>query len=249
MENKIKFDNTDWIEHDTYYMNKHEQGTQKWFEAREKGMSQNTKYSLLTASNFGVAIGVNDWETPSDLAYRLITGKKKQFSQKSITAMKHGNDNEEFARQRYMKFGYKDSFSDDINYKPSHIPPQVITGGFCVPKWDVRIGYSPDGIVGDDGLIEIKSPQEVKDYMLNKRLSVEERVTPTYYAQMQGGMAIMGRKWCDFIVDIPHQNIHIVERVYFNKDYWDNKLYKGICEFLDNTLPQLEKLLQILNFN
>lgn len=63
---------------------------------------------------------------------------------------------------------------------------------------DRRFGYSTDGMP-DDGLIEIKCPiDSIKIATMWKTGDVSE-----YMHQMQGGMWITGRKWCDFIMFVP----------------------------------------------
>lgn len=62
-------------------------------------------------------------------------------------------------------------------------------------------GYSSDGLVDDDGLIEIKCPancQKIGTIWSNPESAVDE-----YIDQIQGGMWITGRKWCDFIMYCP----------------------------------------------
>jgi hypothetical protein len=64
---------------------------------------------------------------------------------------------------------------------------------------DDCFGYSTDGMVGDDGLIEIKCPIDSLKIMTMLRTGdVSE-----YMHQMQGGMWITGAKWCDFIMYVP----------------------------------------------
>lgn len=66
---------------------------------------------------------------------------------------------------------------------------------------DRAFGYSSDGQVGDDGLIEIKCPancQKIGDIWTNPEAAADE-----YIDQIQGGMWITGRKWCDFIMYCP----------------------------------------------
>jgi hypothetical protein len=64
--------------------------------------------------------------------------------------------------------------------------------GFVTEK---NIGYSPDGLVGKDGLIEIKSAKQ--------RIQFEriiDRIVPSeHIAQIQTGLLVTGRKWCDFV--------------------------------------------------
>lgn len=69
------------------------------------------------------------------------------------------------------------------------------------------VGYSPDGLVGDDGLIEIKSPfLEAR----HTRTVESGRCPEDYYAQVQGGLWVAGRQWCDFISYFPSISVEIV---------------------------------------
>lgn len=66
---------------------------------------------------------------------------------------------------------------------------------------DRAFGYSADGLVGDDGLIEIKCPancQKIGDIW-----SDPDNAAAEYIDQIQGGMWITGRQWCDFIMYCP----------------------------------------------
>lgn len=54
---------------------------------------------------------------------------------------------------------------------------------------------SPDGLVGDDGLIEIKCPNTATHI----DTLMDGKVPAKYFAQMQWQMACTGRKWCDFV--------------------------------------------------
>jgi putative phage-type endonuclease len=57
------------------------------------------------------------------------------------------------------------------------------------------LGYSPDGLVGDDGLIEIKAPR-AKTHL---RTILADEVPAHYMAQCQAGLLVTGRKWIDFV--------------------------------------------------
>jgi exodeoxyribonuclease (lambda-induced) len=64
---------------------------------------------------------------------------------------------------------------------------------------DRKFGYSTDGMPDDDGLVEIKCPiDSVKIAHIWRTGDVSE-----YMHQMQGGMWITGRRWCDFIMFVP----------------------------------------------
>ena len=72
--------------------------------------------------------------------------------------------------------------------------------GFVTADFDgAVIGYSPDGLVGDDGLIEIKSPRQ-KNHL---RSLLTDEVPSEYVPQVQTGLAVTGRAWCDFITYAP----------------------------------------------
>jgi len=58
-----------------------------------------------------------------------------------------------------------------------------------------RIGYSPDGLVGDDGLLEIKSPRQKK----HLATILADEVPAEHMAQIQTGLLVSGRKWLDFM--------------------------------------------------
>lgn len=64
---------------------------------------------------------------------------------------------------------------------------------FC--ELDDFTGCSPDGLVGDDGIIEIKSP---KDTIYLDRCITGE-IPQEYMIQMQFNMYVLDRKWCDFV--------------------------------------------------
>jgi hypothetical protein len=74
----------------------------------------------------------------------------------------------------------------------------VTEAGICKTDCDT-FGYSSDGLVDDDGLIEIKAPIDSEKILA--MLTTGD--TSEYDHQMQGGLWITGRKWCDFIMYVP----------------------------------------------
>lgn len=73
--------------------------------------------------------------------------------------------------------------------------PVTECGFMTLDRGEWRLGYSPDGLVGDDGLIEIKSrkPHIQLGTVLDGVVPVE------YMAQIQAGLLVSGRQWCDFV--------------------------------------------------
>ena len=85
-------------------------------------------------------------------------------------------------------------------------------------------GYSPDGLVGEDGLIEVKCPGN-SEFM---RQIITNEIPKQYFCQMQWGMFISGRKWCDYVV--------------YNPDYYKSPLY------IDR-VDRIEKMIETLKAN
>lgn len=93
--------------------------------------------------------------------------------------MQRGKDEEPFARDAYAE-----SYAS------------VTELGFCTEdRWGFTIGYSPDGLVGSDGLIEIKS-RRAKTHV---EIVLADEVPARHMAQLQTGLLVTGRKWCDYV--------------------------------------------------
>jgi hypothetical protein len=68
--------------------------------------------------------------------------------------------------------------------------------GFITNFEDIgTVGFSPDGLVGDDGLIEIKSRRD----HVQVRVLLDDRPSPEHYAQMQCGLWVSERQWCEYV--------------------------------------------------
>lgn len=66
-----------------------------------------------------------------------------------------------------------------------------------IPHPDLEyVGFSPDGLIGDDGMIETKSPAL---YPRHLRTVESGKCPDDYIAQVHGGMWVTGRKWCKFL--------------------------------------------------
>ena len=72
----------------------------------------------------------------------------------------------------------------------------VVQVGFCLSN---GCGASPDGLVGDNGILEIKCP------LIYTHVSylLENKVPTDYFQQVQGQLAVTGRQWCDFMSYYP----------------------------------------------
>lgn len=76
-----------------------------------------------------------------------------------------------------------------------HYAPATEVGFMVRDDWGFKIGYSPDGLVGDDGLIEIKSRRQKK----HLATILADEVPLENMAQIQCGLLVSGRSWCDYI--------------------------------------------------
>lgn len=153
-----------------------EQGSDAWLAARR---------GIVTASVIGALITptlkVADNETSRGLTLTLtaerITGHVEPVF--VSPAMLRGQMDEPLARAWYAE----------------HHEPVTETGFMVEDKWGFPIGYSPDGLVGDDGLIEIKS----RDPKIHLKTILADEPPRENLAQMQTGMLVTGRRWCDYV--------------------------------------------------
>jgi len=93
-----------------------------------------------------------------------------------------------------MLRGWADEITARDLYAQHHAPVQEV--GFVTnDEWGFTMGYSPDGLVGDDGLIEVKSRRQ--KYQVQTIATGE--VPEEYVLQLQTGLLVTKRKWVDFI--------------------------------------------------
>jgi predicted phage-related endonuclease len=95
-----------------------------------------------------------------------------------------------------------------------------------------RLGYSPDGLVGDDGLIEIKSRRQKKHLatMLADEVPLENM------AQIQCGLLVSGRAWCDYVSYCGGMPLY-VKRVLPDKK-WHDAILEAVKTF-EETVAQM----------
>ena len=152
------------------------QGTDEWFAARRGLVTASVIGKLLTAT---LKVANND--TSRGLALTLtaerITGN---IDPSFLSAdMWRGVEDEPIARDLYAE-----------RYAP------VEQLGFIVRDFgDYQIGYSPDGLVGDDGLIECKSRLQ----KIHLQTILNDRVPDENMAQLQAGLLVSGRAWIDYV--------------------------------------------------
>lgn len=94
-----------------------------------------------------------------------------------------------------MERGWEDEPRARDAYCEHHAP--VTEMGFMTrdPGYGWTLGYSPDGLVGDHGLIEVKSRRPKK----HLETILADRVPAENMAQIQAGLLVSGRQWCDYV--------------------------------------------------
>ena len=157
-----------------------EQGSDEWHAIRRGVITASAIAKLLT----GTGKPANN-DTSRAQLYQLLAERITGESDP-------GFYNDDMARGHLLEPFARDLYSQHYN--------EVQECGFITCQLSgVVIGYSPDGLVGDDGLIEIKSPRQkthLKSLLTNQ-------VPGEYIPQVQTGLAVSGRSWCDFISYAP----------------------------------------------
>jgi len=149
-----------------------EQGTEEWFAARAGKVTASKISDVLMKPT---TAGFQNYL--AQLVCERLTGKVAETF--TSAAMQHGTDTEPQARAFYeLVSGVS---IDEVGFIDH---PSI--------EWT---GASPDGLIGDDGLIEIKCPQQPKH--INNLLG--GKIDRGYSLQMQWQMACTGRVWCDFV--------------------------------------------------
>lgn len=111
------------------------------------------------------------------LTAERITGHVEQIHENSD--MLRGTLDEPFARDKYAE----------------HHAPVAQVGFMVRDDFGFRLGFSPDGLVGDDGLIEIKSRKQKK----HLATILADDVPLENMAQIQCGLLVSGREWLDYV--------------------------------------------------
>lgn len=194
-----------------------EQRTDEWYKAR---------LGKVTASKVSAVLAKKDSATRADyltdLVLERLTGTQQEFYQNE--AMQWGTDTEPQARMAYE--AETGNLVDEL--------------GFIDHPTIANFGCSPDGVIGESGLIEIKCPNSKTH--LSTLLSGK---APTkYIPQMQTQMAVMNRQWCDFVSfdpRLPEELQLFVIRVNRDDEYIA-KLEEEVTAFLKEVESTVTKL-------
>lgn len=197
----------------------HSQGSPEWLADR-CGVASASRFAAIMATiKSGEAAERRNYR--ADLIVERLTGKPLETFQ--TAAMRQGIEREPDARRAYEA-------------RTGNLVDQV---GFC--RHDVLlVGASPDGLVDEDGGLEIKCPERPT----HLRYLQQDMEPPEYTWQIQGGMWITGRAWWDFVSynpDFPEHLQLIVRRIKRNEEAI-KKLSGEIVRFLAEVDAELERI-------
>jgi putative phage-type endonuclease len=192
-----------------------EQGTNEWHQLRLGKVTASRVADIMAKTKTGPSASRNNYLI--ELALQRVTGAIEQSY--TNDAMAWGTATEPQARVAYeVKTG---NFVDQIAF----VEHDII-------EW---FGCSPDGLINNDGHIEIKCPNSATHWATIK----DNKPPSKYMIQMQTQMACTGRKWCDFVSFDPRMPersqlfIQRVERDQTMIDEIETEVMKFLIEVFD----------------
>lgn len=187
------------------------------------------KRGKVSASKFSIAMAGGEGKTRTKYMKNLLIEIDEQQTTVSYfdKNMENGTEKEPEARAYYAAL--------------HGIIKEV--GFIELNEW---IGGSPDGLVGEDGLIEIKCPLGTTHYDYYNQI---QKPCKAYIDQMQGLMWITGRKWCDFISYRPESKSRpFWSKRYFRDDGYIKEMQIKIYMFVNELKKMVEQLNTKPNF-
>ncbi len=194
-----------------------QQRTEEWLTARAGKVTASCLDDVMAAKT---TAGYQNYM--AKLICERLTGRAEQTPVSA--AMQRGTDLESLARDFYVV----------------ETGAMVEEVGFYEHPSILNSGASPDGIIGTDGLIEIKCPNTAT------HIKTLESKKPAlkYMRQMQWQMACTGRKWCDFVSfddRLPEHLSFFCTRIE-RDDEMIAELEKSVTTFLNELEAKINKL-------
>lgn len=200
-----------------------EQGSQEWFESRLGKVTASKVADIVAKTKSGYSTSRANYM--AQLVVERLTGVKSETFTNS--AMEWGTATEPLARAAYeLKKGIMVDETGLIDH------PTIAMSG-----------ASPDGLVGDDGLIEIKCPNTATH--IDTMLSGE--ADKRYVCQMQWQLAVTGRQWNDFVSFDPRMpdNLQLFIKRVERDDELIKELEAEVVKFIAEVDEKVEKLKSI----
>lgn len=191
------------------------QGTPEWHQAR---------LGCLTASRANDACAAESTAAYQNYLWQLVAERETGQAEESYSNadMQRGTDMEPIARAAYE----------------AHTGTFVTQTGFWLHPEIKHFGASPDGLVGDEGLIEIKCPRT----STHLRYLSEGKVPTKYKRQMICQLLCTGRKWVDFVSfdDRVRESKRLFIVRYTPTEKEITELSESIHKFLQNVAKECE---------
>ena len=162
-----------------------EQRSPEWYAARLGKVTASRVADIIAKTKSGYSTSRANYM--AELVCERLTGKQGDFYQNA--AMVWGTETEPMARSAYE----------------AHSGNLVTETGLVLHTSIADAGASPDGLIDEDGLVEIKCPNTSThiDTLL------DEKVPSKYVTQIMWQMACTERKWCDFVSFDPRMPEHM----------------------------------------
>jgi putative phage-type endonuclease len=202
-----------------------EQGTEEWFTIRIGKVTASRVADVIAKTKTGYSATRENYM--AQLVCERLTGQKGDSF--SNAAMQHGTETEPLARLSYEVT--QNVLVDEVGFVPH-------------PTIEMA-GASPDGLVGDDGLLEIKCPNTATHI----ETLLSQSVPGKYNTQMQFQMACTGRQWCDFVSfdnRLPEELQLFVKRVP-RDEVFIRLIEAEIVQFLAELDDKINKLMKVKN--
>jgi putative phage-type endonuclease len=202
-----------------------EQGTDEWFAARIGKVTASRVADVIAKTKTGFSTSRDNYM--AQLVCERLTGQKSESF--TNAAMQWGTETEPLARLSYEVA--QNVLVDEVGFVPH---PSIIMAG-----------ASPDGLVGDDGLLEIKCPNTATHI----ETLLSQTVPGKYNTQMQFQMACTNRSWCDFVSfdnRLPSELQLFVKRVPRDNMYI-RLMEEEIVKFLNELDIKIAQLMEIKN--
>lgn len=196
-----------------------EQGSQEWLTMR-LGKVTASRVKDLMSNGRGGGLSKSSESYMFELIAEILSGKSKPFFEND--AMRWGTETEPQARAMY------ELMTDNEVKEVAFI------------ELNEFVGMSPDGLVGDKGLLEIKCP--ATHTQIARALS--DSYHSDYKEQIQMQLWVSGRKWCDFVSFDPRLDCaasFLLERVERDEEYIA-EMAKKVNVFVETMKTRLEKL-------
>jgi putative phage-type endonuclease len=201
-----------------------EQQTPEWLQMRVGMVTASRMADVIAKRKTGIGELACRAAYRGEIIVEILTGRSAEHY--VTPAMEWGIENEPVARAAYeMRL--------DVETEP---------GGFAIHDQIPRFGASPDGLIGDDGMLEIKCPTTA----VHIGYIIAGTTPEEYQPQMLAEMACTGRRWCDFVSFDPRlpKKLQLFVRRFQRNDERIAAMESEVLTFLEEVIATIKLLEQ-----